>query len=230
MKSLKEDGIQDIYVPRRKAAPVQAPAAPAVKTAAAPASVPADAAGDAFFELRAKALQCTLCPELCASRSSVVFGSGNPSADLVFVGEAPGRDEDEQGLPFVGAAGQLLTKIVQAIGRTREDVYICNVLKCRPPGNRPPKPEEIQNCRPYLEQQLDILKPKMICALGNFAAQTLLGTQQPMAALRGKIHDYRGIKTVCTYHPAYLLRNPEDKRKVWDDMKMMMREMSSPVS
>lgn len=159
------------------------------------------------------------CCQLCRTRTNLVFGSGNPNAELMFVGEAPGRDEDLQGLPFVGRAGQLLTKIVESIGLKRSEVYICNILKCRPPDNRTPFPTEILACEPYLNRQINIIKPKAICALGKFAAQTLLKVQTPITQLRGRFYDYDGIKLIPTFHPAYLLRNPGDKRLVWEDMK-----------
>ena len=159
------------------------------------------------------------CCQLCRTRTNLVFGSGNPNAELIFVGEAPGRDEDLQSLPFVGRAGQLLTKIIESIGLKRSEVYICNILKCRPPDNRVPFPTEILACEPYLQRQIDIIKPKIICALGKFAAQTLLRVQTPITQLRGKLYDYNGIKLIPTFHPAYLLRNPGDKRLVWEDMK-----------
>ena len=181
---------------------------------------------EALLELREEVNSCTKCSELAQTRRSVVFGSGNAQAQLVFVGEAPGHDEDLQGLPFVGRAGQLLTKIIESIGLTRQSVFICNVLKCRPPGNRNPLPDEIQNCEPYLFKQLELIRPKVICALGTFAAQTLLKTTSSISSLRGRFHEFRGAKLICTFHPAYLLRNPEDKRKVWDDMKMIRAELS----
>lgn len=159
------------------------------------------------------------CCQLCRTRTNLVFGHGNPAAGLMFVGEAPGADEDLQGLPFVGRAGQLLTKIIEAIGLKRSDVYICNILKCRPPGNRAPFPTEILACEPYLKRQIDIIRPRIICALGKFAAQTLLKSQTPITQLRGKFYEYNGIKLMPTFHPAYLLRNPGDKRLVWEDMK-----------
>jgi uracil-DNA glycosylase family 4 len=151
----------------------------------------------------------------------IVFGSGNANADLMFVGEAPGSDEDEQGVPFVGRAGQLLTKIIEAIGLTRDDVYIANVIKCRPPGNRNPEPDEVATCEPFLFQQIDSIKPKVIVALGTFAAHTLLKTDVPISRIRGKLHDYRGAQLIPTFHPAYLLRSPERKREVWEDMKLV---------
>ncbi len=181
-----------------------------------------------LLSLRNDALSCVHCNELARTRKSVVFGSGNANAQLVFVGEAPGHDEDLQGLPFVGRAGQLLTKIIESIGLSRQNVFICNVLKCRPPGNRNPLPEEIANCEPYLFKQLEIIQPKVICALGTFAAQTLLKTEASISSLRGRFHEFRGSKLICTFHPAYLLRNPEEKRKVWEDMKMIRAELSKP--
>ncbi len=169
-------------------------------------------------ELKNELLTCHKCP-LGKTRTNLVFGVGDPDARLMFAGEAPGRDEDMQGEPFVGRAGQLLTKIIEAIGMKRSDVYIANVLKCRPPDNRNPLPEEIVLCMPYLIKQIEIIQPKVLCALGTFAAQTLLNTKAPVGTLRGKFHDYKGIPMMVTYHPAYLLRNPNDKVKVWEDMK-----------
>lgn len=171
--------------------------------------------------LQKQVSHCTQCKELVANRHTVVFGSGNPHAKLVFVGEAPGAEEDRQGLPFVGPAGQLLTKMIEAIQLHREEVFIANVLKCRPPNNRPPKPLEVQNCEPYLAEQIFLIRPKLICALGTFAAQTLLKTNLSISILRGKTHDYRGIPVLCTFHPAYLLRNPAEKRKAWEDLKKL---------
>lgn len=164
---------------------------------------------------------------LCDNRRNIVFGEGNHSAKLVFVGEGPGYEEDQRGRPFVGAAGQLLTKIIQAIKLTREQVYICNIIKCRPPENRNPLPDEIKACSPFLQRQIAALDPDFICALGTFAAQTLLKTKEPISRLRGNFHKYRGIRVLPTYHPAYLLRNPDKKRDVWEDMKMLMNEMGS---
>ncbi|PIU41108.1 MAG: uracil-DNA glycosylase [Candidatus Omnitrophica bacterium CG07_land_8_20_14_0_80_42_15] len=172
--------------------------------------------------LAIKVSACSGC-SLSETRKNVVFGSGNPKARLVFVGEAPGYDEDVQGLPFVGRAGQLLTKIIESIKYDRKNVYICNILKCRPPQNRSPLPSEIFACQEYLIEQLNIIKPKLICALGKFAAQTLLKTDTPISLLRGKFYDYQGIKLIPTFHPAYLLRNPNDKRLVWEDMKKIKK-------
>lgn len=168
--------------------------------------------------------RCQRCP-LGKTRKNLVFGVGNPGARIVFVGEAPGADEDEQGLPFVGRAGQLLTDIiVKGMKLQRKDVYICNILKCRPPGNRNPQPDEIKQCEPVLKNQLRIISPEIICALGTFAAKTLLDTDVPISVLRGRFHTYEGIKLMPTYHPAYLLRNPSAKKQVWEDVQMIMKE------
>jgi uracil-DNA glycosylase family 4 len=168
---------------------------------------------------------CTLCGELASTRTQTVFGVGNPHAKICFLGEAPGADEDRQGEPFVGRAGQLLNRIIEACTLRREDVYILNVLKCRPPGNRNPAPEEAANCWGYLDRQLDIIRPKVICCLGSIAAKTLLDTTQPIGRMRGQFYEYRNIPVACTYHPAYLLRNPSAKRQVWEDMKMVMSHL-----
>ncbi len=168
--------------------------------------------------------KCHKCP-LAGTRTNVVPGEGNPSAKLMFVGEAPGADEDAQGRPFVGRAGQLLTKIIESIGLKREEVYIANILKCRPPENRNPLPSEIAACSSFLEKQIEAIKPEIICALGKFAAQTLLNTETPISQLRGNFYEYRGIKLIPTYHPAYLLRNPHGKKDVWEDMKKIAKEL-----
>jgi uracil-DNA glycosylase family 4 len=166
---------------------------------------------------------CQRC-RLAGGRNQIVFGAGDPGAKLVFVGEGPGSEEDQQGLPFVGPAGQLLTRIIEAIKLDRDQVYICNVIKCRPPGNRNPEPDEINTCFPFLESQLAAIQPDFIVALGTFAAQALLATNTPISRLRKRFHEYNGIKVLPTYHPAYLLRNPDKKREVWEDMKMLMKE------
>jgi len=166
---------------------------------------------------------CRRCP-LCETRNNFVFGAGNENADIMFIGEAPGRDEDLQGEPFIGRAGQLLTKIIEAIQFRREDVYIGNILKCRPPQNRDPLPEEVDHCLPILDAQLKCIRPSIICVLGRIAAQTLLRTSTPLGRLRGRIHDFHGIKMIVTYHPAALLRNPNLKRPTWEDMQMMRKE------
>jgi uracil-DNA glycosylase len=162
---------------------------------------------------------CTRCKLCNLGRRQIVFGVGNPNADLMFVGEAPGRDEDIQGIPFVGRAGQKLTQIIEAIGLKRDDVYIANVIKCRPPENRNPEPDEVDKCEPFLFRQVDTIKPKVIVALGTFAARSLLKTMDPISRLRGRVYDYRGAKLVPTFHPAFLLRNPSCRREVWEDMK-----------
>lgn len=175
-------------------------------------------------DLNSLVCKCTKCSLLSQQRSNVVFGSGDINADLVIVGEAPGAEEDKQGLPFVGRAGKLLTDILKAINFSREEVYICNILKCRPPENRNPMPDEINNCEPYLFTQLKIIKPKLILALGTFASQTLLRSKEPLGKLRGRFHTYEGIKMMVTYHPAALLRNPNWKKPTWEDVKMLRAE------
>jgi DNA polymerase len=176
---------------------------------------------EALAAIRADIGDCTRCKLHTLGRKQIVFGVGNPGADLMFVGEAPGADEDIKGEPFVGRAGQLLTKIIEAIGLAREDVYIANVIKCRPPQNRNPEQDEVETCEPFLFQQIDAIKPKVIVALGTFAARTLLRTLDPISRLRGRVYDYRGAKLIPTFHPAYLLRNPSSKREVWEDMKLV---------
>lgn len=179
-----------------------------------------------------KVSQCTRCTELASTRTQTVFGVGQAGAELCFIGEAPGADEDAQGEPFVGAAGQLLNNIIAACKMKREEVYICNIIKCRPPGNRTPLPNEAANCREFLERQLELVQPKFICALGATAAKYLLNTTQGIGQLRGRFHDYRGIPVMCTYHPAYLLphRSPGKKKDVWEDMKMLLAKMGRPVA
>jgi uracil-DNA glycosylase len=174
--------------------------------------------------IRVEIGDCQRC-KLAPKRTNIVFGSGNPNADLVFVGEAPGFDEDQQGLPFVGRAGQLLTKIIESISLKREDVYICNVLKCRPPDNRNPEPDEVAACNPFMKKQLATIRPKIVCCLGTFAAQTVLQTASPISKLRGKFFDVDGIRIIATFHPAYLLRSPDKKREVWEDMKQIRDEL-----
>jgi uracil-DNA glycosylase family 4 len=185
--------------------------------------------GEALAAVRLDIGDCTRCKLHTLGRTQIVFGVGNPDADLMFVGEAPGADEDVQGIPFVGRAGQLLTKIIEAIDLKREDVYIANVIKCRPPGNRNPEPDEVETCEPFLFRQIDIITPTVIVALGKFAAQALLRTLDPISRLRGRVFDYRGAKLVPTFHPAYLLRNPASKREVWEDMKLVKRLLKSEV-
>jgi DNA polymerase len=173
---------------------------------------------------------CQRCKLAGMGRTTIVFGVGNPDADLMFVGEGPGADEDRQGEPFVGRAGQLLTEIItKGMKLRREDVYIANILKCRPPGNRNPEPDEIAQCMPFLARQIDLIKPRVIVALGTFAAQTLLDVKTPITRMRGVWHEYRGVKVMPTFHPAYLLRTPGDKRLVWADIKLVMAELGLPA-
>lgn len=178
--------------------------------------------------LRSKVETCTKCG-LHKTRTNVVFGEGNPRARLMFIGEGPGRDEDLQGRPFVGRAGMLLTKIIKAMGLSREEVYIANIVKCRPPGNRNPELDEIVECLPYLEQQIDMIKPEVICALGSVAAQTLTGKRTGITALRGHFHEYLGIPVMPTFHPAACLRKPALKKLVWEDVKQIMQLLGLPI-
>ncbi len=197
-----------------------------------PLDLPADSAlpetscrQETLETLAARLQNCTRCA-LCEKRQQVVFGVGNPQADLVLVGEAPGREEDEKGFPFVGEAGRLLDKILFAMKLNRQDVYICNVIKCRPPDNRDPQAEEIAACEQFLKQQLTLIKPRLIIALGRFAAQSLLQSKEPIGRLRGHWREYQGIPLMPTYHPAYLLRNPAGKRDVWEDMKQVLHRLN----
>lgn len=226
LESLERAGVKGLPRPRKRAA-VETPPAVNSSTAAAPAARPETLAERtaALDAIRRVVAACTRCSELCTTRTQTVFGVGNPRARLCFLGEAPGADEDAQGEPFVGRAGQLLNKIIEACTLRREDVYILNILKCRPPGNRNPEPDEAANCREYLEAQLDVIRPEFICCLGSVAAKNLLATEVPISKLRGKLQAWRGVQVMCTYHPAYLLRNPAAKRDVWDDMKVLMRAM-----
>jgi uracil-DNA glycosylase len=204
---------------------------PAPRERARPTTVPPEpgpTAGGALLSLdavRAELGDCQRC-KLAQGRRNIVFGQGNPAARLLFVGEAPGADEDIQGLAFVGKAGQLLTRIIEAIDLKREDVFIANILKCRPPENRNPEPDEILACHPFLESQIRAINPRVIVALGKFSAQWLLKTAEPITRLRGRMGEYQGVKVMPTYHPAYLLRNPGAKREVWEDMKVV-RELLS---
>jgi uracil-DNA glycosylase family 4 len=189
----------------------------------APDLVPADSTpAAALAAIREDLGECIRCKLHAQGRKQIVYGVGNPSADLMFVGEAPGADEDMQGEPFVGRAGQLLTKIIEAMGYTRKDVYIANVLKCRPPGNRNPEPDEVASCQPFLFRQIDVVQPKVMVALGTFAAQALLNTRDPISRLRGRAWPCRDRLLVPTFHPAFLLRSPDRKRDTWDDMKLVM--------
>ena len=185
--------------------------------------------GHALLVWAEKVSKCSRCPELYSTRTQTVFGVGKIGPELCFIGEAPGADEDAQGEPFVGAAGKLLNRIIIACGMQREEVYICNIIKCRPPGNRQPLPNEAANCREYLEHQLELVRPKYICALGATAVQYLLGTKLSIGRLRGQFQEYKGIPVLATYHPAYLLRSPEKKADVWEDMKKLMARMGRTI-
>jgi DNA polymerase len=225
LESLQRAGVTHLRKPPAPPPrPVQAGPSPG------PQPQPSDDRTAALAAVARQVAACTRCAELAQTRTQTVFGSGNPRARLVFMGEAPGADEDRRGLPFVGAAGQLLTDmIVKGLGMRREDVYILNTLKCRPPGNRTPLPDEAANCREHLDAQLEILRPEFLCCLGAVAAQNLLGVRTSIGQLRGRVHDYRKIKVICTYHPAYLLRTPSAKRQTWEDLQLLMAEMGLEV-
>jgi len=180
-----------------------------------------DLGGCELSQINQQVQSCKQC-SLHKTKTNYVFGQGNPNAKIMFIGEAPGAEENEQGKPFVGPAGQLLTKMIEAIGLKREEVYITNILKCHPPENRDPKPDEIQKCFPYVQKQIETVKPKVICALGAFAAQTLLNTEEPITSLRTKTHEYKGIKVIPTFHPAYLIRNPDKKKLAWEDLQLLL--------
>ncbi|NLC70800.1 MAG: uracil-DNA glycosylase [Desulfuromonadaceae bacterium] len=220
LQEFQEMGVEGIPLsaaPVAKAAPEREPIGSGVESR------------ETLDEIRADLGECRRCP-LAEKRQKIVFGHGNPQARLVFVGEAPGREEDIQGLPFVGEAGQLLDRILFAMGLGREDVYICNVGKCRPPGNRDPLPEEVAACEPFLKRQLAAIRPRLLVALGRCAAQTLLRDRTPISRLRGQWREYQGIPLMPTYHPAYLLRNPNGKKDVWEDMKKVMRRLREEAS
>jgi DNA polymerase len=229
LESLAQAGVTHLPKPPRTRGTQAVERAPQAASEAADPGGQADPRQAALAKLQARVAVCTRCKELARTRTQTVFGVGNPHARLVFIGEAPGADEDREGEPFVGAAGQLLNKILQACTLRREDVYICNILRCRPPGNRTPSPEEAANCREYLDRQLAIIQPEYICCLGAVAAQNLLGTTRSIGQLRGQLHDYRGMKVLCTYHPAYLLRTPSAKRQVWEDMQLLMAAMGIEI-
>lgn len=227
----RELGVHDFY--RREIPPYMAEA-PNGETMALTKEVPTPTAihGERAVALRAirdEIGDCTRCPLHKQGRKQIVFGVGNPHADIMFIGEAPGADEDEQGEPFVGRAGQLLTNMIKAMGITREDVYIANVIKCRPPGNRTPEPAECSVCSPFLLKQIDVIRPKAIVALGAVAAKTLLAVNQTMAEMRGQWHDFRGYPLLVTYHPAYLLRDPRQKVHAWHDLQMVMQRLGMPT-
>lgn len=230
LESLALAGVTDL--PKRPRA-ARRPSATARQAEALAAATPStDGPVDrvqALAVLRNEVAACTRCAELTAGRTQTVFGVGPADARLCFFGEAPGADEDASGIPFVGRAGQLLTKIIEACTLSRDEVYILNVLKCRPPGNRPPQPEEVANCRGYFERQLAIIQPEFICCLGTSAAQSLLQTTEPIGKLRHRWFDHGTARVICTYHPSYLLRNPAAKRDVWEDMKVLMAAMGVGV-
>jgi DNA polymerase len=208
LEFFRDLGVTDVFLPQ--AAVAAAAEAPGLSTGSMP-------------DLPSLAKFLAGCPrcKLSKTRTNIVFGQGNPKARLMFVGEAPGRDEDEQGLAFVGRAGQLLTKIVEAIGMKREDVFIANVLKCRPPNNRNPEPDEVASCMPFLQEQIRLIAPKVIVTLGTFAAQALLETDEPIGRMRGRWRTAQGVRIMPTFHPAFLLRSPERKKDVWEDMKLV---------
>ena len=228
LESLQRAGVTHLRKPPSPAdTPAPAPVEPGGRS-----TPQTDDCAAALAEIERRVSACTRCEELARARTQTVFGTGSPHARLAFLGEAPGADEDRQGEPFVGRAGQLLTRIIEACTLRREDVYIFNILKCRPPGNREPLPAEAANCREYLDGQLSVIRPEYVCCLGSVAAQNLLDTNLSIGRLRGKLHQYTSlfhdcgsIKVLCTYHPAYLLRNPAAKRQVWDDMQLLMADM-----
>ena len=228
---LGEMGYGDLYVdsnrsPARNAVAPSSPPPPQQPAPAAPIPASGELSGEAagraaeLAALAAAAAGCTRC-RLSEGRTKVVFGAGNPAAELMFVGEGPGAEEDRQGLPFVGAAGELLNRIIQAIEKTRDEVYIANVVKCRPPGNRDPQPDEVTACRGYLDRQIALVRPRVLVALGKVAAQALLGNDSPIGRMRGQWYQVQGIPTMVTYHPAALLRNPALKRPTWEDMQQV---------
>jgi len=206
---------------------IQEPAIPPRKPIVTPSAIPMPPAADrvsALRLIREEIGDCTRCA-LHKGRNKIVFADGSPDARLMFVGEGPGADEDAQGLPFVGKAGQLLNNMITAMGLKREEVYIANIVKCRPPGNRTPEPDEANTCAPFLFQQIEVVRPEVIVALGATASTYLLGQRQPLAGLRGRIHSFRGSKLIVTYHPAFLLRDPRQKKEAWADLQIAMREL-----
>ena len=208
LRYLREMGVGELRVPKRTTRPAGQP----------------PAAREGLAEIRADLGECTRCP-LHQDRRTIVFGEGNPRAELMFIGEGPGRDEDQQGRPFVGRAGQLLNQIIEAMGLRRQDVYIGNIVKCRPPNNRVPQGEEIDTCVPFIWRQVRAIGPKIVCTLGGVAAQTILQTSTPISRIRGKFQERDGLVVLPTFHPAYLLRNPAKKRQVWDDMQLIMARL-----
>jgi uracil-DNA glycosylase family 4 len=229
LEALRAAGID--FVPRMEPLAIAAPPAPVAAIPTEPAADSPDGRRKSLTVLAAEAATCEACPQLFATRTQTVFGVGPIDPDVCFVGEAPGADEDAQGLPFVGRSGQLLTRIILACGFKREEVYICNTLKCRPPNNRTPTPDERTNCRPFFERQLELIRPKFMVALGGTAAQSLLNTTTGIMRLRGKVYDFKGIPLICTLHPSFLLRDDtgQAKRQCWDDMKLLLKTMGRDV-
>jgi uracil-DNA glycosylase len=216
------------WLPRVDWAPVEEAAVSEATETPADRELPAQRL-QALTVLAERVSKCTRCPELASTRTQTVFGVGPVGAEILFVGEAPGADEDRQGEPFVGAAGQMLNRIIVGCGLKREDIYICNILRCRPPGNRQPRPDEAANCREFLEGTIDLVGPKIICCWGGVAAQNLLQTTTGITKMRGKFYSYREIPVLCTFHPSFLLRSPEFKKEVWEDMKMLLAKLGKPI-
>lgn len=227
LDALRAAGVE--FVPDRRGEIATVPAAPDASPSSPVVGDQTEDRRHALAVLAGQVSKCDRCKELFSTRTQTVFGVGPLSPELCFVGEAPGADEDRQGEPFVGAAGQLLDKIIAAMGMGRGEVYICNTLKCRPPRNRTPSPQECANCRDYFEQQIELVNPRFICCLGAVASQNVLGTTTGITKLRGRFHDYKGIPVMCTFHPAALLRNPDWKKDVWEDMKILLKRMGRPV-
>jgi uracil-DNA glycosylase family 4 len=220
----RQDTVPDMA---RKQAAAARPELPVI--AVAPEIKMSGSREERLAALQARVAKCTRCQELATTRTQTVFGVGNPQARVMFIGEAPGADEDAQGEPFIGRAGQLLTKIIQACGWTREELYICNILRCRPPGNRTPSTEEANHCREYLDAQIAIIQPEYIVCWGTCAAQNLLASEETIGKMRGRFYTHGKAKVLCTYHPSYLLRNPEAKKPVWEDMKLLLGEMGLKI-
>ncbi len=214
LQRLQREGVWGMEVKKTDAVPVPGPDTSATRT-------------ERLEHIAAEAAGCTLC-KLSEGRTNVVFGVGAPRARLMFIGEGPGRDEDLQGEPFVGRAGQMLNRIIAAMGLQREEVYIANAVKCRPPRNRNPEPDELDACGPFLRRQVEAIRPEIIVLLGRVAAQSLLQTSESLGRLRGRVHEWLGIPVICTYHPAYLLRNPADKGKTWQDVQVVMERLRAP--
>lgn len=234
LTSLRQAGIE--WGPAAAAVPLALPTVAAVQSAlfVSPSADP-PAAGSReqrqadLDALRQRVAACTRCPQLASTRTQTVFGVGPLDPEICFVGEAPGADEDRSGEPFVGPAGQLLTRIITACGMRREDVYICNILRCRPPGNRQPQPDEAAHCAEYLEKTLELVAPRYLVALGGTATRFLLGIETGITRLRGRFFEYRGIPVLCTFHPSYLLRSPDKKKDVWEDMKLLLTRLGRPI-